>query len=101
MHGLDQNGAKKPPQLSQALVRPPVVATAPALARPRWRALLDIYGVVRVRFWVLSLSVEEGIFLPLVLWQEFGPNFKGLTKVSRVTTNYWIFLRCDYSPVSS
>ena len=58
-------------------------------------------GVVRTRLWVLSLSVEEGICLPLALWQESGPNFKGLPKVSEVATNYWVFLRCDWLPVFS
>ena len=49
----------------------------------------------------LSLLVEEGICLPLVLWQESGPNFKGLPKVSGVATNHWVFLKFDWSPVSS
>ena len=50
---------------------------------------------------MLSLLVEEGISLPLAVWQESGPNFKGLLKVSGVVTNHWVFLRCDWSPVSS
>ena len=49
----------------------------------------------------LSLSVEEGICLPLAVWQESWPNFKGLPKVSEVATNYWVFLRCDWSPFFS
>ena len=58
-------------------------------------------GVVHIGLWVLSLLVEEGICLPLVIWQESRPNFKGLPKVSGVATDHWVFLRCDWSPVSS
>ena len=47
---------------------------------------------------MLSLSMEES---RSTLWQESRPNFKGLPKVSGVATNHWVFLRCDYSPVSS
>ena len=36
----------------------------------------------------LSLSMEDGIYLPLEVWQESGPNFKGLQKVSGVATNH-------------
>ena len=43
---------------------------------------------------MLSLLVEEGR-LPLVLWQESEPNFKGLPKVSGVATNDWVFLKYD------
>ena len=63
--------------------------------------LVDALGVVHVELRVLSLSVEEGICLPLTVWQESWPNFKGLPKVSEVTTNHWVLLRCDWSPVSS
>ena len=65
-----------------------------------------VCGMVCVGFRVLSLSlslsllVEEGS-LPLVLCQDFGPNFKRLPKVSGVTTNHWVFLRCDWSPIFS
>ena len=48
-----------------------------------------------------SLSRWRKVGLPLALWQESRPNFKGLPKVSRVATNHWVFLRCDWSPVSS
>ena len=34
----------------------------------------DNEGVVRARLQVLSPSMDEGICLPLVLWQESGPN---------------------------
>ena len=49
----------------------------------------------------LSLLKWRKVGLPLALWQESKPNFKGLPKVSGVTTNHWVFLRCDWSPVSS
>ena len=48
-----------------------------------------------------SLSQWRKVGPPLALWQDSGPNFKGLPMVSRVTTNHWVFLRCDWSPVSS
>ena len=48
-----------------------------------------------------SLSWWRKLGLPLALWQESGPNFKGLPKVSGVGTNHWVFLRCDWSPISS
>ena len=48
----------------------------------------------------LSLRRRK-VGLPLVLWQDHGPNFKGLPKVSGVATNHWAFLRCDWSLVSS
>ena len=54
-----------------------------------------VHAVLRV----LSLLMEEGRST-LVLWQESGPNFKGLPKVSGVATNHWVFLRCDWSPIS-
>ena len=59
-----------------------------------WRSLRGVLGA-------LSLSQWRKVGLPLVLWQESRPNFKGLPKVSRVATNHWVFLRCDWSPVSS
>ena len=100
MLGLNQNEAKK--ASSQAFVRPPVVAIASARARPHWRAPLDSdEGVLHAGLRVLSLSRWRKVGLPLVLRQESGPNFKGLPKVSGVATNYWVFLRCDWSPVSS
>ena len=49
----------------------------------------------------LSLSRWRKVGLPLALWQESRPNFKGLPKVSGVATNHWVFLRCDWSPISS
>ena len=60
-----------------------------------------VCGVVYTGFWVLSLSQWTKVVLPLALWQESGPNFKGLLKVSGVATNHWVFLRCDWSLVSS
>ena len=35
-----------------------------------------------------ALSQWGKVGLPLALWQESGPNFKGLPKVSEVTTNH-------------
>ena len=93
--------AEKPPSLPpQALVRPLMVVTTPACTGPRWRASLGD-GVVHMEFRVLSLSWWRKVGLPLVLWQKSGPNFKGLPKVSGVATNHWVFLRCDWSPVSN
>ena len=63
--------------------------------------LVDALDVVHAELRVLSLSVEEGICLPLTVRQESWPNFRGLPKVSEVTTNHWVLLRCDWSPVSS
>ena len=49
---------------SQALIRPPTVATAPARARPRWKAPLEMMVCVCSRgasaALSLSLSVEVG-----------------------------------------
>ena len=71
-------------------------------ARGPLEALLnDCVCVVRAMLQVPSLSMEEGICLPLEVWQESWPNFKGLPKVSEVATNHWVFLRCDLSPISS
>ena len=66
-----------------------------------WRPLL-IIGVVCAELQVLSLSLslslsgEEGICLPLEVWHESSPNFG-----YEVVTNHWVFLRCDWSPISS
>ena len=98
MLDLDWGGGKLLP--SWTFVRPPIVATL-LCARGLLEAPLGIMRVVRIELQVLSLSVEEGICLPLVVRQEFGPNFKVLPKVSGVTTNHWISLRCDWSLVSS
>ena len=57
--------------------------------------------VVRVKLQVLSLSLWRKVGLPLALWQGSRPNFKGLPRVSEVATNHWVFLSCDWSPVSS
>ena len=51
-----------------------------------WRGLRKALG---------ALSWWRTVGLPLALWQDFGPNFKRLPKVSRVATNYWVSLRCD------
>ena len=52
-----------------------------------------VYGVVRAEPRVLSLSQWRKVGLPLALWQEFGPNFKGLPKANGVATNHWVFSR--------
>ena len=49
----------------------------------------------------LSLSVEEGICLPLEVWQESWSIFKGLPKVGEVATNNYVFLSYDWSLISS
>ena len=68
---------------------PPTMAMLPAHV---------VVCVVHAGLRVLSLLVE-GICLPLEVWQESWPNFKGLPKVSEVATNHWVFLRCDWSLV--
>ena len=85
--GFDQNGAEKPPPSSWALVEGPFS--------------INMVVCVCAELWVLSLSRWRKVGLPLVLGQESGPNFKGLPKVSGVTTNHWVFLRCDWSLISS
>ena len=65
-------------------------------------APLDVYACVfYAELWVLSLSVEEGRSTFGVMARIYRPNFKGLPKVSRVATNHWVFLRCDWSLVSN
>ena len=63
--------------------------------------MVGALSVVRTELRVLSLLVEEGICLPLAMWQESWPNFKGLSKVSEVAIKHCVFLRCDWSLVSS
>ena len=82
---------------------PPTMAMLPAHARGLLEAPLDdcvrvVVCVVHAGLRVLSLLVK-GICLPLEVWQESWPNFKGLPKVSEVATNHWVFLRCDWSLV--
>ena len=48
----------------------------------------------------LSLSVEEGRST-FGFMARIWANFKGLPKVSGVANNHWVFLKFDYSPVSS
>ena len=86
----------------RAFIWPPAVVTTPTRAGPvggpSWCICMLFARSFRCS---LSLSWWRKVGLPLALWQEFGPNFKGLPKVSGVTTNYWVFLRCDWSHVSS
>ena len=76
-----------------------------AHAGPRWRAPLSNKCVCFVQSFGCSLSLSlsqwGNVGLPLVLWQESGPNFKRLPKVSRVATNHWVFLNSNWSPISS
>ena len=59
-----------------------------------------VCGVVYAGLRVLSLSVEESRST-FGVRAGIGPNFKRLPKVNGVATNHWVFLRCDWSPVSS
>ena len=57
-------------------------------------------GVLGALSFSLSLLVKEGrstFGVMAGIWAKF----KGLPKVSVVATNHWVFLRCDWSPVSS
>ena len=58
----------------RAFVRPPTMATLLHTQDPL-EALLNDH-VVCIELWVLSLLVEEGICLPLEVWQESWPNFR-------------------------
>ena len=75
----------------------------------RWRPLPSEWCCKCAHVWCVawfvwgfrcSLSQWRKVGLPLVLWQESRQNFKGLPKVSGVATNHWVFLRCDWSPIS-
>ena len=55
------------------------------------RVCSGVCSVVHAGLRVLSLSQWRKVSLPLVLWQESEPNFKGLPKVSGVTINHWFF----------
>ena len=72
--------------------------------RAHWRPLLKMVlcGVRMCGVWrgctglrVLCLPRWRKVGLFLALWQDFGPNFEGLSKVSGVATYHWVFLRCD------
>ena len=87
-------------------------AAMPSFDHPPWRHLPRAWGPVGRPFlmcmhvcfaWSFgcSLSRWSKVGLLLALWQESQPNFKGLPKVSGVTTNQWVFLWCDWSPISS
>ena len=99
MPGLDREGKNR---RRRAFVRPSAVATAPTRTGPRWRTPLNdrVHVSCKVLSALsLSISVEKGRSTFDVM-AESGPNFKGLLKVSGVTTNHWVFLRCDWSPIS-
>ena len=105
--GLNRGG--KPPLW--AFIRPLAVATLPcvggAVGGPSLRKgatcvrMCGVWRGLRGATTVLSLSRWRKVGLPLALWQESGPLFKGLPKVSGVATNHWVFLRCDWPPISS
>ena len=77
------------------------MATAPA-REPPLEGPLDVYACVFcAELQVLSLSRWRKVGLPLAFWEESRPNFKVFPKVSGVTTIHWVFLQCDWSPVSS
>ena len=98
MHGLE-NGEPSGPLFDHPWWRRPRTHGA------HWRPLLKMVlcGVWRgcTGLRVLSLPRWRKVGLSLALWQDFGPNFKGLSKVSGVATYHWVFLRCDLSLVSS
>ena len=66
---------KKKYRCRRAFVRPPAVTTTPARVGP-------LNGVCCSRgvSGALSLSRWRKLGLPLALWQESGPDFKGFTK---------------------
>ena len=68
--------------------------------RACWRPLSMIMRLF-ARSFVCFLSRGRKVGLPLEVWQESWPNFRLLPEVSEIATNYWVFLRCDWSPVSS
>ena len=72
---------------------------APLKGPSRMYGVVDVHTKLRVLS--LSLSRWRKVDLSLALWKESGPNFKGLPKVIGVATNHWVFLRCDWSSVSS
>ena len=57
--------------------------------------------MVQVELWVLFPLMEEGIWISSRGGRNLGQLVKELPKVSEVATNHWVFLRCDWSPVSS
>ena len=106
--GLEKQSREPPPW---AFTWPPTMATILSAQGPirgpsrMMDGCVCACGVVHMGLRVLSLSLFlsqwRKVGLPLMLWQESGPNFIGLPKVSGVATNYWVFLRCDWSPISS
>ena len=63
--------------------------------------LVGVLSVVR-RSFGCSLSRWMRVFVYLWQWgRNLGQFLRELPKVSEVATNLWVFLRCDWSPVSS
>ena len=91
MPGLNLNGVEKlPTPSSRPLIQPPIMATVPARVGPCWKAPFNMMMVVWfAQGFECSLSQWRRVFVyPLALWQESGPNFKGLPKVSGVAINH-------------
>ena len=57
--------------------------------------------MVQAELRVFFPSMEEGIWISSRGGRNLGQILKELPKVSEVATNHWVFLRCDWSPVSS
>ena len=66
--------------------------------------------VVRAEFRVLSLYLSLSLSLSLSVEEgrstfgggrNLGQILKELLNVSEVATNHWVFLRCDWLPVSN
>ena len=94
-------GQQKRPPLSWAFIQPPTVATAHSHARPIGDpSKCECVWFTRSFGCSLSLSIEEAKSTFCFI-ARIRANFKGLLKVSGVATNRWVFLRCDWLPVSS
>ena len=84
----------------------PPLSGLPAVATLLW-AWGPVRGPLR---WLCGCSREASSALSqwrrvfAYLWRcsrNLGEILRDLPKVSEVTTNHWVFLRCDWSPVSS
>ena len=87
----------------RAFFRPPTAATLPC-AGGLLEVPLDDFGVWFTRYFRCSLSLSWWKRIFVYFWRcgrNLGQIIRELPKVSEVATNYWVFLRCDWSPVSS
>ena len=66
-----------------------------------YKHMLSIANKVDPLFFHCAHAYFHQVGLPLALWQDSGPKFKRIPKVNEVSTNHWVFLRCDWSPISS